>query len=131
MNILDLLATFLVAILSGMGIGSGGLMVLYLTFVRHTPQLTAQGFNLLFFLFASASSMIVHLSRRHIYFWAVLLMVAVGLPAAYLGTQAALALPEAWITRLFGLFLIAVGIPGVFKKNSTAQRNTQKKLQKT
>ena len=54
--LVDILVTLLIATLSGMGIGSGGLMVLYLTFVRHAPQLTAQGFNLLFFLFAAAAS---------------------------------------------------------------------------
>ncbi len=85
-----MLATFIVATLSGMGIGSGGLMVLYLTFVRNAPQLAAQGFNLLFFLFASASSMIVHLLRRKIFWLAVLIMILAGLPAAYLGTRCAL-----------------------------------------
>ena len=53
---IDILATLLVATLSGMGLGSGGLMVIYLTLIRHVSQLPAQGFNLLFFLFASASS---------------------------------------------------------------------------
>jgi uncharacterized membrane protein YfcA len=113
---IDMLATFIVATLSGMGIGSGGLMVLYLTFVRNAPQLAAQGFNLLFFLFASASSMIVHLLRRKIFWLAVLIMILAGLPAAYLGTRCALWLPDGWMTRLFGLFLVIVGTVGVFGK---------------
>ena len=43
-------AAFLIAILSGMGVGSAGLLVVYLTMVLGAPQLTAQGINLLFFL---------------------------------------------------------------------------------
>ena len=111
---IDALVTFIVAVLSGMGIGSGGLMVLYLTLLRHAPQLTAQGFNLLFFLFAAASSMAVHLSRRRIRLWATLVMIAAGLPFAYLGTRLALILPEHLVRKLFGAFLVIVGIPGVF-----------------
>ncbi len=122
MMILDIAITFLIAVLSGMGIGSGGLMVLYLTLVRKAPQLTAQGFNLLFFLFAAASSMGVHLARRRIRFPAVLLMIAAGLPAAYLGTQLALVLPEGWAARIFGFFLILAGLPGLFSPQKAEKR---------
>ena len=53
---IDIAFTFVFAALAGMGIGSGGLLVLYLTLIRGTPQLSAQGFNLLFFLFSSGAS---------------------------------------------------------------------------
>ena len=124
MVIVDIIATFIAATLSGMGIGSGGLMVLYLTFIRNAPQVSAQGFNLLFFLFASAASMIVHLLRRNIFLVAVLIMILAGVPAAYLGTRFALWLPEGWVTRLFGLFLAVVGLIGVFGKKTS--KNAQK-----
>ena len=45
-----ILITFLLAALSGMGVGGGGLFVIYLSLFTNTPQLTAQGMNLLFFL---------------------------------------------------------------------------------
>ena len=112
---IDLSVTFAVAVLSGMGIGSGGLMVLYLTLVRNAPQLQSQGFNLLFFLFAAGASMAVHLSRRHIRLLSCALMVLAGLPFAYLGTRLAVFLPEALMRKIFGAFLIIVGLPGVFK----------------
>ena len=121
----DIMATLIVATLSGMGLGSGGLMVLYLTLLRQAPQLVAQGFNLLFFLFASAASMIIHLLKRRIFWPAVLLLILAGLPAAYLGTRTALLLPEGLVAKLFGLFLISVGLPGLFG------RNRAKKSQKT
>jgi uncharacterized membrane protein YfcA len=120
----DIITTFIIATLSGMGIGSGGLMVLYLTLIRDAPQLLAQGFNLLFFLFATAASMLVHLLRRRIFWLAVVIMIAAGLPAAYLGTRTALWLPDAWGARLFGLFLIVVGLPGVWGRKR--QSNVEK-----
>ena len=114
MGWIDMIATFVVATLAGMGIGSGGLMVIYLTLIRGTEQLVAQGFNLLFFLFASASSMVIHLSRRKIFWLAVGIMIAAGLPCAYLGTRTAVLLPSPFVRSLFGLFLIAVSIPSLF-----------------
>ena len=122
---IDILATLLFATLSGMGLGSGGLMVIYLTLLRQAPQLPAQGFNLLFFLFASASSMIVHLLKRRIFWPAVLLLILSGIPAAYLGTRVALVLPEGLVAKLFGLFLVSVGLSSLFG------RNRAKKQQKT
>lgn len=127
MMVVDMIVTLIVAVLSGMGIGSGGLMVLYLTLFRESSQLAAQGLNLLFFLFAAASSMFVHLSRRHIRFGAVLLMIAGGLPAAYLGTRLALALPDVWVRRIFGVFLVVVGLPGVLGSRSDKKRKKNAK----
>ena len=48
---LDILVSFLIATLSGLGIGSGGLLVIYLTLLDGMPQLRAQGVNLVFFSF--------------------------------------------------------------------------------
>lgn len=127
MMAVDMIVTLIVAALSGMGIGSGGLMVLYLTLLRGNSQLEAQGLNLLFFLFAAASSMIVHLSRRRVRLGAVLLMVAGGLPAAYLGTRLAIALPDVWVRRIFGVFLIIVGLPGVLGSRFNEKRKKKTK----
>ena len=51
MLLYDLLASLLAAALSGLGVGSGGLLVIYLSLFTDLPQRTAQGFNVLFFLF--------------------------------------------------------------------------------
>ncbi|MBO5898554.1 MAG: sulfite exporter TauE/SafE family protein [Clostridia bacterium] len=124
MTFIDMLVTLLIATMSGMGIGSGGLMVLYLTFVRGAPQLVAQGFNLLFFLFSAGASMVIHLDRRSIRLPATALMIAAGLPAAYLGARLALRLPEGIVARLFGFFLILAGANGILSKQ---ERKTKEK----
>ena len=53
---IDFFAGVLIASLAGMGIGGGGLLVLYLVFVKGAEQLGAQGLNLVFFICAAASS---------------------------------------------------------------------------
>lgn len=109
MVVVDMLASLLIAALSGMGVGSGGLLVMYLTLVHGTPQLQAQYLNLLFFIFASAASLCIHLTRRRIRPLPVLLLSLSGLLGSLLGARLALGLPEEWVSRLFGLFLVFSG----------------------
>jgi uncharacterized membrane protein YfcA len=105
-----MIATLIIAVLSGMGIGSGGLLVLYLTAIRNAPQLHAQGINLLFFIFASAASLCIHLARRNISLPTVLLIAAGGLLGSLFGTRLALSLPSELVSRLFGAFLVLAGV---------------------
>ena len=125
MIIIDTVAAFAIALLSGMGIGSGGLLVIYLTLVSSTPQLAAQGVNLLFFLFSTGAAMTVHLRRRKIYYNTVLLMSAVGILGALLGSFTAGRLPTNLVRKLFGAMLIISGGVALFKRDKK-QENTQK-----
>lgn len=108
--------SFLVAILSGLGVGSAGVLVVYLTLVLDLPQLTAQGLNLLFFLFSSGAGLIVHLMRTPLLFSCILLLLPGGIAGALFGTRLAAFLPEAILQRLFGGLLIVSGAIGLFKK---------------
>ena len=53
MDIIDTVVAFFASALAAMGVGGGGLLVIYLTLVRATEQISAQGINLFFFLFSS------------------------------------------------------------------------------
>ena len=105
-----------VGILSGMGVGSAGLLVVYLTWVEHLPQLTAQGLNLFFFLFSSGTSLVVHLLRTPLLYTCILLLLIGGIPGALLGSSLALHLPGDMLRRLFGWMLIASGSIALFKR---------------
>ena len=76
-----ILAAFLTAVLSGLGIGSAGIFVLYLTLVAGYAQPEAQALNLLFFLLSAGVQLMrvldAHLLRR--FFGAML--VVTSLPA--------------------------------------------------
>jgi uncharacterized membrane protein YfcA len=51
--IFDVIVSFVLAALSGIGVGGGGLFVIFLAIFTDTPQLIAQGMNLLFFIFSA------------------------------------------------------------------------------
>ena len=118
MEILTAAAAFLIAALSGMGVGSGGLFVAYLTLVCGVSQLRAQGLNLAFFLFASSASMLVHLTRRNISLSRVALVSLAGILAAIPGSYAAMLLPESLVRKLFGAMLLLSGLLGLFRKST-------------
>ena len=109
---------FAVALLSGLGIGSAGLPVLYFTLVQKLPQLTAQSLNLLFFLCSSGTALLVHLLHTKLLWGAILLILPAGIVGALCGTALASLVPQEILRTLFGIFLIVTGGLGLFKKGS-------------
>lgn len=107
----------LIAILSGMGLGSAGLFVVYLTMIENAPQLTAQGVNLVFFLFAASAALCVHVLHRKLPFSRVFLASVAGIIGALPGVWAAELLPQNWVRLLFGGMLIFSGIRALFAKS--------------
>ncbi len=116
-------AAFLIAMLSGMGVGSGGLLVVFLTVFADIPQIRAQGINLAFFLFSSGASMLWHVQKRRLSFPVIALTAAAGLLGAIPGTYAALLLPELLVRRLFGAMLVISGTVSLLRgKNRSKKR---------
>lgn len=112
------LISFLIAVLSGMGLGSGGLLVVFLTLLADVPQIRAQGINLLFFLFSSGASMLVHVQKRRLSFAVIALVSVAGLLGALPGSYAALLLPEKLVRTLFGSMLVLSGITSLLRTKS-------------
>ena len=126
MDWITVAAAFLIAILSGMGVGSAGLLVVYLTVVLDVSQLTAQGINLLFFLFAASAALCVHILRRHIPFSRVILAALAGMLGALPGVWTAEILPLNLVRILFGLLLIFAGIRSFFSKSDKMGKTPKK-----
>ena len=75
MNIAALLAGLFSGILGSMGLGGGAVLIIYLALFTDTPQLTAQGINLLFFIPIAAVSVLVYAFKRQIK-WKLVINVA-------------------------------------------------------
>ena len=116
------IASFIIALLSGMGVGSGGLLVIYLTLIEGIPQLTAQGINLLFFLFAAASSLLLHVTQRRIYIGAVLILSLGGIIGSLAGSYLAANLPAALLGKIFGVTLVISGVLSLRKRPKKAAK---------
>lgn len=110
MEFFTILIVFVIATLSGMGVGGGGLFVIYLSLFTATPQLMAQGINLLFFLLCAGSSLLFHLQKRKIYFVAVAIMASAGIVGSLLGSSVAAQIDEGILRKIFGVMLVISGI---------------------
>jgi len=117
MIIMDSVVSFLAATLAGMGVGGGGLLVIYLTLVSRLPQPQAQGINLLFFLCAAGASLWINRKKRHFDRKKIALTLAGGVGMAGVGAWVAMAVDVNLLQKGFGIFLIIAGITALFRKN--------------
>ena len=109
MLLIDMLASAFAAALAGLGVGSGGLLVIYLTLIAGVDQQMAQGINLLFFLFSGGAALAVHATRQKLYPGLILLMTLCGIGGSFLGTALSALLPPTLLRRLFGGLLVLSG----------------------
>lgn len=109
MYIFDVIAGFLAAALAAMGVGGGGLLVIYLTEIADMEQRLAQGINLLFFLCASVSAMAVHLKTRRIAWRAALIFALTGAIGALVGVSLAHRVSNRLLRKAFGILLMYAG----------------------
>ncbi len=114
--------SFFIALLSGLGIGSGGLLVIYLTLFLDVAQLTAQGVNLWFFLFSSAAALAVHMRRRKLFWNIIFIMSLSGLAGALLGSFLANTVSQALLRRIFGGMLVLSGLLVLAKNKKTKSK---------
>lgn len=110
MFLLDILVGALCAALCGMGVGGGGLLVVYMTLARSIPQIKAQGINLVFFIAAAAAALFVHIKKRRIAVLPIVIASLGALVGTYFGSMCAQALSGELLRKLFGGFLLLAGI---------------------
>lgn len=116
MFFMDMVASFLISVLAGMGVGGGGLLVIYLSLVRNNDQLAAQGINLLFFVCASLSALVVNIKKRSLKLMPILMLSVSGALFAIIGSFMASMIDVSLLRKLFGGLLIISGGASFFDK---------------
>ena len=107
--------------LGAMGLGGGGVLLLWLAF-SGMDQLAAQGVNLFFILPVGAVGLWLHRKNGLVVLSAALPMALGGLLGLGLGTALAGWLPSGLLRKLFGAFLIVVGLMELFTKPDSQSR---------
>jgi len=104
---MNLIISALISALTGLGIGSGGLLIIYLTFFLQFSQLKAQALNLMFFIVASFFCSIINIIKKRIKIKAFLIMGLVGVIFSLLGSYLATVTEERILRILFGCLLLS------------------------
>lgn len=97
-------------LLGSLGMGAGAILLVYLRVFGGMEQMQAQGVNLLFFLPIAALSLFLH-SRKGLVQWKNgLVCAAAGIPMVFAGVWLAGWLGSIWLSKLFALLLVYIGI---------------------
>lgn len=105
-------------IISGMGIGGGTILIPALSIFFDMPQKAAQSINLIYFIPTAAAALLLHSKNKRIetkVLWKIILFGFVG---AFIGASLAGFMTNNLLKKLFGCFLLIMGISEIFKKNT-------------
>ena len=117
-GLVAILAGAVCGVISGFGIGGGSLLMVWLTAVIGMEQIRAQSINLLYFLPTAAFALVFHLKNKQVEIKALFPAVLGGVLAAVAGALLAGFLQPDLLRKLFGGFLLVIGVSELTKKNS-------------
>jgi uncharacterized membrane protein YfcA len=81
---IDFLIPFLISTLMGIGVGGGGLYIIYLAEIIKMDLTLARGTNLAFFIISALASMLIHLKNRYFYPCQLVIMIFFGVIGSYI-----------------------------------------------
>lgn len=118
--ILLFLSGVISGIISGMGIGGGAILIPILTLFFDFDQKLAQNINLIYFIPTAIIAIFVHLKNKTIQKQGIFKIILLGIIGAILGSFIALNLQGEMLKKIFGWFLLFMGLSEIFKKQREA-----------
>lgn len=100
---------FFAALVGSMGLGGGGVLLLYLSAFTSATQLAAQGINLIFFLPIGLTSVLTHMKNGLIRKKTAAFMILGALPTAALGAWGSAFVSQDILRKILAVFLMILG----------------------
>ena len=120
--IISAAAGILSGIIGAMGMGGGGVLIIYLKLFTDVPQNTAQGINLLFFL-PTAVLAVLYYTKKKLIVWSIALpFSAMGVLGTLIGCFLCGKINNSVLTKMFGILLIIMGTIGVVKREKPSTK---------
>lgn len=104
-------------IVSGMGIGGGAILIPSLTILASLSQQQSQSINLIYFIPTAIVALITHFKDKNVETSVLLKIVIFGVIGAVIGAMIAVKLDSVVLKKLFGIFMLIIGVWEIFKKN--------------
>lgn len=105
-------------VISGMGMGGGTVLIPALIFFVGVPQHIAQSINLAVFFPTSLVALWIHTKNKHVRYKLALKIIITGIIGAFIGSKIATSISTNTLRRLFGFFILAMGVYELFRKKS-------------
>ena len=104
----------LLGFLSGLGIGGGSLLIIWLTVVLGTGPLAARSMNLLFFIPSALIVCFLRVKQKQLHIKPLLPAILAGCTAAGIFSWLSTTVDVEILKKLFGTVLIAAGLRELF-----------------
>lgn len=111
-------------IISGMGIGGGVILIPALTIFFDFEQKVAQNINLLYFIPTAIIAIFIHSKNKTIEKQGLFKIIIFGLIGAILGSIIAINLKGEVLGKIFGWFLLFMGLCEILKKEKGQKNGT-------
>jgi len=121
-SLLGFFVGILTGILSGFGVGGGSLLLIYLTAFAGIPQPEAQGINLIYFLPAALAALPSHFKNDFVDKKVALPAILAGLVCSAAAALLSNRLDVALLRKLFGVFLLIIGLIELFRKDPKPEK---------
>jgi len=118
-----ILIGFLSGIISGMGIGGGAILIPALIIFEEVTQKTAQGVNLLYFIPTAIISLIIHIKNKNVEIRTALIIGVSGILGSIFGAFLMSWLNSDILRKMFGFFLLGIGVYEIFKGIRTPKKS--------
>lgn len=122
-------AALIAGIFSAMGMGGGGILIIYFSLFTSISQLNGQGINVIFFVPIAAIAVIIYHFKRLIEWKIVLPFALFGIISSLLGGYIASVIDGNVLSKIFGGLLIVMGVRQLFSrenKKESAKRSINK-----
>lgn len=124
------MVAFVIAILSGLGVGSGGLLVIWLTAIEGLSSISARGLNLLFFVFSAGAALVFHLLRKRLNVRLILFMSVFACVGTLIGSLVGAYISAGLLRKIFGAMLVISGSYTLYSRIFAARRRNRQATSK-
>lgn len=97
-------------IVTGLGMGGGSILILFLTIFMDVTQHTAQAANLIFFIPTSISAIYVYIKNKNVDSKIGIKLLYTVIIGAIIGSYLTNSIDSSSLKKYFGIFILTVGI---------------------
>ena len=116
-NFITALAGFLSGLFGALGLGGGGVLIIYLTVFAKTEQIAAQGINILFFIPIALIAVLMYNRKNLVCLKLAIPYSILGIVGAIIGAMASEMVNSSALRKGFGGLLLVMGIKQLFSKS--------------